>query len=309
MAGSDGVELGWRMYVHKPDSPLIVHFHGNAEVAADYDVEYERFHALGCSLLAVDFRGYGWSKGAAKLTTLATDSEAVVAALPAIRERCGVSPDAPALLFGRSIGSVCAVHLAATAPAAFSGVVLESAVASILELPMVQQIAAMMPDIAAMVRSLGDPFGNAEKVRGVALPLLVLHGDRDEISPLSQGQQLFDAAGTPAAKKRMVTLRGAGHNDLTLVKGDEYFAALGSFVREATGGAGGSDAGAEASGGAGAGGGAAAGVASADDVASMSVKEMKAVLKERGVDFAGVVEKSEMRALVVKTLFPDRAEL
>ena len=43
------------------------------------------------------------------------------------------------------------------------------------------------------------------------MPLLVIHGDRDEIVPLAHGRALFEAAPEP---KRMEVLDGVGHNDL-----------------------------------------------------------------------------------------------
>ena len=61
------------------------------------------------------------------------------------------------------------------------------------------------------------------KVTTIKSPLLVLHGDRDEIVPFRQGKKVFDPAPQP---KAFYTIIGASHNDTVLVGGDLYFKAL-----------------------------------------------------------------------------------
>lgn len=61
-------------------------------------------------------------------------------------------------------------------------------------------------------------------------PLLVLHGDRDEIVPHALGRRLFEAAPEP---KAFETLRGAGHNDTVEVGGAAYLERLRRFLDEA----------------------------------------------------------------------------
>jgi uncharacterized protein len=60
--------------------------------------------------------------------------------------------------------------------------------------------AAIVPDASPSLRL----------VRDLQAPLLVLHGDRDDVVPLMYGQELYDAAPDP---KRMHAIAGVGHND------------------------------------------------------------------------------------------------
>ena len=69
---------------------------------------------------------------------------------------------------------------------------------------------------------------NVGRIRSLRVPLLVLHGDRDEIVPLDQGRAVYDAAPRP---KRFYRIEGADHNDTYLVGGEEYFRALVDFCR------------------------------------------------------------------------------
>ena len=71
------------------------------------------------------------------LSTLLTDAEAVIPALPGVLQEFATCP---LILFGRSIGSTCAVHLATKYEDMFKGLVLESGLTKITELPMVQQL-------------------------------------------------------------------------------------------------------------------------------------------------------------------------
>jgi fermentation-respiration switch protein FrsA (DUF1100 family) len=59
------------------------------------------------------------------------------------------------------------------------------------------------------------------------VPLLVLHGERDEIVPLAQGRRVFEAAG---GRKAFFAIPGAGHNDTYLAGGEPYWRELARFL-------------------------------------------------------------------------------
>jgi len=63
-----------------------------------------------------------------------------------------------------------------------------------------------------------------------AMPLLVIHGDRDGVVPLDFGREVFDAAAEP---KQFLELSGAGHNDILHVSGRDYIEPLVRFAKEA----------------------------------------------------------------------------
>jgi hypothetical protein len=58
-------------------------------------------------------------------------------------------------------------------------------------------------------------------------PLLVLHGDADEVVPYRQGRAIFDAAAEP---KTFVTIPGAHHNDAHEIGGETYWEAWTAFL-------------------------------------------------------------------------------
>jgi fermentation-respiration switch protein FrsA (DUF1100 family) len=69
----------------------------------------------------------------------------------------------------------------------------------------------------------------ADRLPELAAPLLVVHGDRDEIIPLAEGKKLHRAA--PEGTELLV-VPGAGHNDFFAVAGPEYLRAVGDRARE-----------------------------------------------------------------------------
>lgn len=218
----DDVLIGYRLHIHQRRAPLILFFHGNGEIAPDYDGIAPLYKQAGASLLVVDYRGYGWSTGKPLTSTMLPDAGRVFEAVPGIlvaHELEGV----PLFVMGRSLGSAPAIHLAHTYPDAFKGLIIESGFAHVL--PLLARLGLPVD----MLSGLPDPIGNAHKMQSINLPLLIIHGEKDRVIPFENGQTLYDAS--PAADKRFKRFRPAGHNDL-LYWADEYFDALGDFIQQ-----------------------------------------------------------------------------
>ena len=67
-----------------------------------------------------------------------------------------------------------------------------------------------------------------EKVRSIALPLLVIHGEIDTLAPVQEAAEMYEMASS--VNKRMLVIPGAGHNDLLYRGINEYFAAIREFI-------------------------------------------------------------------------------
>jgi fermentation-respiration switch protein FrsA (DUF1100 family) len=65
------------------------------------------------------------------------------------------------------------------------------------------------------------------KIAHLKSPLLMIHGDNDEIVPYRLGRQLFRAANRP---KEFYRVKGAGHNNTFDLAGDEYFQKIKEFA-------------------------------------------------------------------------------
>jgi len=200
-----------------PTAPVILFFHGNADTAFD-DVPLARlFVERGFRAFALEYRSYGLSRHVAEPTEAGLYADAA-ALLAYVR---GDFPAAKLALWGRSLGSGCAMDLALRA--APSALVLISPYTSMHD--MVRRFAPF-PGAQALATSRFDNLGKAPLV---ACPSLVVHGDRDRLIPLSMGQRV--AASLPAGE--LLVVPGAHHNDLFARHGDaiveraaELFAAV-----------------------------------------------------------------------------------
>lgn len=218
------IVLGYRFFIHQPTAPLLLFFHGNGEVASDYNGIATMFHDQGLSLLVVDYRGYGWSTGKPLISTLGTDAEAVLDALPNILQERQVNPSG-IFLMGRSLGSAPSIHLAYQYPEKFKGLIVESGFA---DTPSALKRFGIGAQLLALFTNEKSPIGNASKMKKVSLPLLIIHGKEDTLLPPINGETLYEAS--PSTQKSLVIIPHAGHNDLMVYGVDAYFAAVKRFV-------------------------------------------------------------------------------
>jgi fermentation-respiration switch protein FrsA (DUF1100 family) len=221
------VQLGGKVFVAEADSPVILYFHGNGEIASDYDTIAPFYTRLGITLFVVDYRGYGLSEGAPSATSLVDDACAVYASTRQVLGERGIDV-AKLFVMGRSLGSAAALEIVSGASdSGISGLILESAFA--YTFPLIERIGFLQIPDAYEHR---DGFGNLDKIARVKLPTLIIHGERDWIIPISDAQALYDAsAGQP---KTLIRIPGAGHNDLMLIGHQQYFGAIAAFCGKAT---------------------------------------------------------------------------
>lgn len=213
----DGTRLfGW--YVDNPATPAVmVWCHGNAGNLIHRLHNLAELYRTGWSVFVFDYRGYGKSEGKASEEGLYSDA---LGAHRYLTERRGVPPE-QLIIFGRSLGAPVAGFLAAKRPAA--GLILE----------------CPFPSVPAVVRAhyygmplyllLGSEFNLVEHLRQVSMPVLVIHGELDEVIPLELGREVFEAAPEP---KSFYVIPNADHNDTYVVGGKAYFARLGQFAEQ-----------------------------------------------------------------------------
>ncbi len=213
----DGVRIH-AFYLPAPGARRALLFlHGNAGNASHRLPNAAELVRLDCSVLLVDYRGYGLSEGKATEAGVYADARAGLAHLV---EQRGF-PASRVIVFGRSLGGAVAVDLAQQRELA--GVILESTFPSVAEIVSNGPAGALLGGLA------GRRFESAAKIGRVRAPLLFFHGDRDEVVRHELGRRLFELAPEP---KAFETVAGAGHNDLTFVGGRPYFERIRAFLDE-----------------------------------------------------------------------------
>jgi len=209
----DGVHLhGWFAEARRPRA-VVLYLHGNAgNVTNRRDVLQFYPEQLGASVLLFDYRGYGRSGGIPTEAGVLADARA---ARRWLAGRTGVR-EGDIVLVGHSLGGGVAVDLAALDGA--RGLVLENTFTS---LPDVAQSHVPLLPFRLLMLSRLNSLAKIPNYRG---PLLVKHGDADEIVPYASGKKLFAAANEP---KQFVTIPGGRHNDPPT---REYQTALDHFL-------------------------------------------------------------------------------
>jgi uncharacterized protein len=220
----DTVKLGYRMYMHHTTAPVLLYFHGNGEIASDYDSIAPLYNRVGVSLLVVDYRGYGWSTGTPLTSQLLTDAQVALDKIDIILNDCGIVPGRPLFIKGRSLGSAPAIYLAQNNPEKLKGLIVESGFAA---------APSLFARLGISLLSIGQdevtlPLFNARRMQSVQLPLLVIHGEKDTLIPVSHGKELFEAC--PVEDKVLHIIPGAGHNNLLFAGMESYFGKIQQFV-------------------------------------------------------------------------------
>jgi pimeloyl-ACP methyl ester carboxylesterase len=219
----EGIAVGARLHRASLDGPTILLFHGNGEIASDYDGISPLYTDLGINLLVADYRGYGSSDGQPTASHLLADAVTTYEQVGSILIEQELKAK-PLLVMGRSLGSAAAIEIACHAGDGIAGLIIESGFA--YTLPLLTTLGLRMGLKGADEAREG--FGNLDKITQVHVPTLIIHGQDDWLIPVDNGHALYEHSG--ATDKRLVTIPHAGHNDLLFAGQKLYFDALRAFV-------------------------------------------------------------------------------
>ena len=175
--------------------PLILYYHGNAGVLAHRAWRFRKFLDSGYGVLATSYRGYGGSTGKPAQKGILLDAEAAYAEA-ARRGFTGRN----LVLMGESLGAGVATIMASRHAAA--ALVLDAPYLSTLNVA--RERYPIFP-ISMMMR---DRFRADLAIGDVKMPVLMAHGDRDEVIPIVSGRRLFELAPEP---KEFIEVPGGGH--------------------------------------------------------------------------------------------------
>ncbi len=215
----DGIQLSCRFFPVNPagnESPTILFFYGNGETAPDYDNIAPLYNGIGLNFFVADYRGYGRSGGEPEFNAMLSDSHKVLAGLGDILKEGRYT--AGIFVMGRSMGRHAAFEIAANSGGGVVGVIIESG------RPTLGQFTNGLDESAAV--ALEAEY--RAKVASISIPALVIHGELDNLAPLSDALSMYESLAS--TDKRLLTIPGAGHNDLLYVGINEYFAAIKDFV-------------------------------------------------------------------------------
>lgn len=209
----------WWWPASRAEAPTLLYLHGSRWNLTGQLFRIEQLHAMGYSVLAVDYRGFGQSLG--QLPSERTVYQDAHIAWQHI-ERLQPDPG-KRFIYGHSLGGAVAVHLAYElarehdSPQA-GGLIVESSFTNLGD------VAAAVTQTSLPIRwLLSQEFDSLSKIGDVGVPVLIAHGRDDRYVPSRFSEELFAAANEP---KRLLLIDGANHNNSLRMAGSDYRQAL-----------------------------------------------------------------------------------
>jgi len=217
----DNTKIAVRAFISNPRNPTILLFHGNGEIANDYDDIGHYYNKFNINLIVSDYRGYGLSEGIPNKNNLHADSLLVFDYVKSYLTK--IKSTNKLIVMGRSLGSASAAHIIEHKSEALDGCIVESGFAT--EFPLLS-LMNINPDEISF--KLSDGFNNLKKFKRYNKPLFIIHADLDNIVPFSQAEMIMLEC--PTQNKNIFVINGANHNNLMMYARQEYFKKIQSFI-------------------------------------------------------------------------------
>jgi fermentation-respiration switch protein FrsA (DUF1100 family) len=210
IATEDGETLhGWWVPARRSIGHVLF-AHGNAGNIGDRVAIFALLTEIGLDVLAFDYRGFGRSTGRPTEHGTYLDARA---ARRVLLEQPDVDPER-VLYLGKSLGGGVMLELSTAHPPA--GLILMSTFTGIRDAA--RSVYPFLP------RPLvPDAYPSERRIRTLRAPVLIMHGDQDELLPLRHAEKLYAAAPEP---KQLVVFPGAGHNDLIVSARSDWTALI-----------------------------------------------------------------------------------
>jgi len=173
---ADDIELtGW--LVRGDGNLLAIYFHGNGRSLPLRTERIRELNGLGFTVLAIEYRGFGATAGQPNEQGFGRDADAAYAYARGL----GYSPKA-IILYGESLGANVAIGLATRSPVA--GLILDAPFSSIVD------IAADRYWMFPVRFLMKDQYRSDLAIGKLDVPVLIMHGEDDQIVPIKYGRRL-----------------------------------------------------------------------------------------------------------------------
>ena len=159
-------------------------FHGNAGNLSNRIYKLNELNKLDLNILLISWRGFSGNKGSPSEKNLYQDARAAVKWLNEKKVK-----NNQIVLYGESLGTGVAVEIAKNSD--FNSVILESPFTSI------ENSAKIYYPYLPVKLLLKDRFDSINKIEMINIPILIMHGEKDDVVPIFMGKELFDKANNP----------------------------------------------------------------------------------------------------------------
>jgi len=182
---SDNIELlGWYHEKNLKDYKTVIYFHGNAGSLENRIHKLNHFQDININFLIIAWRGFSGNDGKPSEQGLYVDGKSAIDWLT----KKGVE-EKNLILYGESLGTGVVTHLAQNK--SFAGVILETPFTSMID------VAKIVYPYIPVNLLLKDKFENYKKIKNINSPILIMHGEADQIVPFSMGKKIYEIANKP----------------------------------------------------------------------------------------------------------------
>jgi len=205
----------WWWPADEPGAPVVLYLHGVRWNLTGHLNRMSQLRRFGFSVFAIDYRGFGKSDG--ELPSEATVYEDARAGWKWVVDH---EPEASRrYIYGHSLGGAVAIDLAANVsntPASARGLIVESSFTSLPEL-VSESGYGWLPIL------ISQKFDSVAKIRQIAMPVLIVHGEEDRYVPAHLSSALYAAAPQP---KKLLLVPNGTHNNSVFAGDADYRGAL-----------------------------------------------------------------------------------
>lgn len=211
-----------------PDQPpkaMVLLCHGIGEQLYFWREVQHILCSAGIASLIFHYPGYGRSTG------LFTWENVAAGAHAAYRYLHELEPSAPMYVFGTSLGTAVAAHIASELQPAPNGVILSQGFTTLREAAKAVLRTVHLP--TALHALVPDVWRNTAAVARARCPILVVHGASDQLFPVAMGEELHRSAEARLdCSQTLLTPKDFDHSDPMLgEKVEVYWQPILEFIR------------------------------------------------------------------------------
>lgn len=162
----------------------LIIFHGNAGDLSNRIYKLNELNKLDINVLLISWRGFSGNVGSPTEKNLYKDAGAAIKWL----NKQGVKNN-QIILYGESLGTGVAIEIGKKN--VFNSIILESPFTSM------EEAAKIYYPFLPIKILLKDRFDSIDKVEKIKIPILIMHGEKDDIIPFFMGKKLFEKANEP----------------------------------------------------------------------------------------------------------------
>ena len=215
------VNIGVRLFLDNKSNANVLYFHGNAELAQEYNSTASLYNNYNINLIVADYRGYGLSDGSPDRDNLHSDAVKIFDYIAAYLKDNNYN--GKIIIMGRSLGSASACEIISKREESIDKCIIESGFATEYSL-----LRLMNVDPDAIDYSLSDGFQNLSKLEQYKKPIYFIHADMDDIIPLSEAKLMLKESGSK--DKELFIAEGTNHNNIIIILSSLYFKKIQDFI-------------------------------------------------------------------------------